>query len=896
MLSRLLQIREGESTRALLLFTYLFLVVTSYVVTKSTRDALFLEQYSAASLPYADIASSLSVGAVMAVYLRLGRRAGPRTLMVGSLVVFSVTSFVFWGLTGSSRSAEPFWMLPVLYVWASVYGVLLPAQVWMLANHVLTTREAKRLYGIIGSGAIMGWIVGGMMTKAVAARLGTANLLLMTGIALALCPLLVTFIWRERGDAERRGDRVSTADDAARRLPGPGGLRQSFAVVWRSPHLRAIAGVICLSSLVTTVAAWQFRAIAKSAIPETDALAAFFGTFNVYAGLLSLATQLFLTSRVLRRFGLGVALLVVPLALTAGSFAVLIWASIGSAVLLKGSDQVLRYSIDRSTVELLYLPVPEDQTRHAKAFIDTVVWRIGDCLGAICVLAGVVLLGLSAPQISIVTIVLLGGWIAAAATARRQYVNSLRTSLFEHRVDAERLSQVIDRSTSDVLTTALRSDDPSDILYALNLLKDREAPLSQTLIQRLLDHPSADIRREAIALLTAANDATVVPQAERLLEKDPDPSVRAEALIYLARMTETDPLARLERLEDVGGASISSAMAIFLARPGPTQKLDMVRLLIDGALTRDGAEGEFARVEAARLLATLTSSPGGFDDQLLALVNDPVPAVARQAIRAAGVTRPAGNVSMIPAIVARLGESELTAEATIALAAFGDAAVPDLARVLHDAHAPAGVRRHAPDVLLRIATVAAEHALVEVMLDADPAVRLRVVSALNKLRQLNPERRLEGDLVETVLAAEILGHYRSYQILGTFDPSGASDEAALVRLRDTMTQEVERIFRLMKLLLPGPDLHSAYEGLRSSAPDIRANAVEYLEHALPPRMRELLMPLLDNEVSVDERIAIAERMAGTVGASEQMLAALAASEELRAAARDAANRLEGRSR
>ena len=100
----------------------------------------------------------------------------------------------------------------------------------------------------------------------------------------------------------------------------------------------------------------------------------------------------------------------------------------------------------------------------------------------------------------------------------------------------------------------------------------------------------------------------------------------------------------------------------------------------------------------------------------------------------------------------------------------------------------------------------------------------------------------------------------------------------------------------MKLLLPGPDLHSAYEGLRSSAPDIRANAVEYLEHALPPRMRELLMPLLDNEVSVDERIAIAERMAGTVGASEQMLAALAASEELRAAARDAANRLEGRSR
>jgi AAA family ATP:ADP antiporter len=885
MLSRLLQIRQGESTRALLLFTYLFLVVTSYVVTKSTRDALFLGHYSAASLPYADIAAALSVGVVMAVYLRLGRRAGLRTLMVGSLVVFSSTSFVFWGL---ARSAEPFWMLPVLYVWASVYGVLLPAQVWMLANHVLTTREAKRLYGIIGSGAIMGWIVGGMMTKAVAARLGTANLLLMTGVALAICPLLVTLIWRERWEAgeERRPNRVAPVDGGARRAPGPGGLRQSFAVVWQSPHLRAIAGVICLSSLVTTVAAWQFRAIAKSVIPETDALTAFFGTFNVYAGLLSLATQLFLTSRFLRRFGLGVALLVVPLALTAGSFAVLLWASIGSAVLLKGSDQVLRYSIDRSTVELLYLPVPEDQTRHAKAFIDTVVWRIGDCLGAICVLVGVVVLGLSAPQISIVTIVLLGGWIAAAASARRQYVNSLRTSLFEHRVDAERLSQVIDRSTSDVLADALNSNNSSDILYALNLLKDHQAPYTR--IHPLLGHVSADVRREAIAVLASAGDGTVVREVERLLEGDRDSSVRAEALLYLARMTETDPLARLERLDDVGGASISSAMAVFLARPGPTQNLETVRLLIDGAHMREGAEGEIARVEAARLLASL---PEGFDDQLRTLLYDRAPAVARQAIRAAGVTR---HASMVPIMVARLGEAELTADATLALAAFGDDAVPELRHVLNDENAPPAVRSAAPDVLLRIGTVAAEHALVEVMLDADPAVRLRVVSALNKLRQLNPDRRLEGDLVETVLAAEIMGHYRSYQILGTFDPAGASDDAAQLRLRETMTQEVERIFRYMKLLLPGPDLHSAYEGLHSSEPDIRANAVEYLEHALPPRMRELLMPLLDSEVGVDERIAIAGRMAGTLDASEQMLAALAASEELRAAARDAANRLEGR--
>ena len=85
----------------------------------------------------------------------------------------------------------------------------------------------------------------------------------------------------------------------------------SFELVWKSPYLRSIAGLVLLSSLVTTLAAWQFRAMAKTFHPDTDTLTAFFGSFNVYAGALYLAAQLLLTSRVLRRFGLGFALLIV---------------------------------------------------------------------------------------------------------------------------------------------------------------------------------------------------------------------------------------------------------------------------------------------------------------------------------------------------------------------------------------------------------------------------------------------------------------------------------------------------------------------------------------------------------------------------------------------------------
>ncbi|HMD37584.1 MAG TPA: hypothetical protein VKH42_21560, partial [Vicinamibacterales bacterium] len=170
MIDRFLQVRRGERTRTALLFLYLFLVVGSYVVTKSTRDALFLGRFSASRLPLAGMASAATVAAVMAVCLRLGPRGSVRTTLTRTLIVFSASSVAFWAL---SVWSAPAWMLPVLYVWAGVYGVLLPAQVWTLANYVMTTREAKRLVGLVGSGAICGWIVGGLLTRASATRLGT---------------------------------------------------------------------------------------------------------------------------------------------------------------------------------------------------------------------------------------------------------------------------------------------------------------------------------------------------------------------------------------------------------------------------------------------------------------------------------------------------------------------------------------------------------------------------------------------------------------------------------------------------------------------------------------------------------------------------------------------------
>src|SRR4030095_7795883 len=146
---RCVDLLPGELERGLLLFAYLFLVIASFVVGKSIRDALFIDEFGALLLPYADIGVAMVVGLWVSVYLRLARRLTLRQLLVVSLLFFAVNCLIFWMIALNSR---PAWLTPVIYVWVGMFGVVAPAQVWTLATALLTTREAKRMYGFVGSG------------------------------------------------------------------------------------------------------------------------------------------------------------------------------------------------------------------------------------------------------------------------------------------------------------------------------------------------------------------------------------------------------------------------------------------------------------------------------------------------------------------------------------------------------------------------------------------------------------------------------------------------------------------------------------------------------------------------------------------------------------------------
>ena len=834
---------------------------------QSGARCLVPSRFQAVQLPYADIASAVLVGFVVAAYIYLARRVSLRTLLVGSQLFFAANCALFWALAHYYHLT---WLFPIFYIWVGIFGVLAPTQVWTLANYALTTREAKRIFGMVGGGAIAGWIFAGFFSRTVAKAFGTESLLLGMALLLLTCSVLMFVMWQ--AGLVRAGDPEEAEAQAAE--SGLRHLRHSLRLVASSPYLRAIAGVICISSFVTTLTGWQFKAIAKDFLVNKDALAIFFGNFNFYAGVVSLFVQLLVTTRCLRKFGIGTMLFVLPLAVFAGSVSLLALGTLGAAVFLKGNDQVLRYSIDKSTVELLYLPLPGSIKLQVKWFIDTVIWRMGDGLAGITVLIFATFLHLPARQLSWVALLLVVGWLVAVSVARRQYVVTLEESISRHRVDVEQASTlVLDRSTSDLLAAKISVSDPKEILYALGLFEVERTRAAHPVIRGLLHHTDKDVRQKALAILDAGGDKTVLPQVQQLL-RDPELNVRTEAMLFLAHHAHVDPLTAIEGLGDFADFSVRSAVVAYLARPGEAQNLETARQILTGMVQEPGLEGQLTRVEAAKLLGEL---PDSFDASLSTLVQDSALPVAQEAIRSVGKLH---KRRLAPELLDLLANHELAAEAAKALGQFGDTIVGSLQDNIADPSAPAAARREIPSILVSVGTASAARVLYENLLERDTTLRFRIICALNKLHRLHPEVEPDTQMLETVLAAEILGHYRSYQILARLNPAGPSQDPVVRALNESMHQELERIFRLLGLLYPHLDVHSAYLGLQAQKATVYDNALEFLDNVLNSQLRGLLVPLLDGKVSVAQRAAIADRFVrAKVENREQAVEALVGSDD-----------------
>src|ERR1700722_4447168 len=425
LIRRVFDIRQGEHLRLWAMFLYLLFVLFAYYIVKPVSRAMFLTKFDIDKLPLLYILIAIFGGILAYFYSKLATKVSLSAAVSWAMGLSVLTLVVMWWLI---RMRIP-WMVYVLNIWVSLFSVILVSQGWLVASNLFDARQAKRLYPLLDMGMVIGAAFGGEFTRQAVSLIGTESLLLASALMVALA--YVAFL------AASRTTRSSIEQArAASEKETDFSFGQMIGDITRVRHLQIIVGMMVVMYLVDTLVEYQFQAMARTSYTG-DNLTAFFGQFyGLWLNGVEFVFQLFLTGVVVRWFGVGARLQISPVSIGLSSVAILAAPGVVSTSVVRLTEASTRYTLTKTGMELLYMPLPLALRNRIKAFIDICVDRLSRGIGGVLLLfLTTSSLHLGVRGIGVIVIALSGAWIVYAAIARKEYVASIQRRLAGRRLD-----------------------------------------------------------------------------------------------------------------------------------------------------------------------------------------------------------------------------------------------------------------------------------------------------------------------------------------------------------------------------------------------------------------------------------------------------------------------------
>lgn len=852
---KLFDIRGGEGLKVTLMFIYIFLLTASLLIVKPIRNSLFLVKFGAEKLPYVFMLVALFSAVVASIYSKYSKRTRLNVMIAITLLICIACLFLIWLMLHAGYQGS--WFLYAFYVWVALFAVITGAQFWLLANYVFNAREAKRLFGLIGAGAISGAIFGGFLAKYLAILIKTKNLIFVCIGFLFICLFLLWIVWEKYG-RHSYGERAYPH----RTIKQSDTLGNPIKLITNSRHLTYLTGIIGLGVVVATLVEFQFNAVAIQEITDTDRLTAFFGLWMAVFSIVSLVIQLFLTNKIMKHIGVAASLFFLPAGLFLGAVAILINPALWSAILIKVSEGSLKHSINKAGTELLILPIPSEIKNKAKAFIDVFVKNFAEGLGGVVLL----LLAISTQNISLIIIVLIALWMYLIFRVKNEYVNSFRLAIEKRTINIE--EQPVNLQDPTVLKSfikVLEGRNERQILYVLNSLegiKDRELIPS---LKKLIQHPSDEIKASVLRMTLLYEELDLTKEASRLTDNR-DQAVRIEAIHYMCKRSDDKTSALKTYLIDHDDYRVRSSAMICASREWKESKafrkeVDLISVL-DGMLKelskeKDEEQSRIIKVNAAKVIGEV-KNPRLYP-HLHIFLKDKRLDVVQAAVTSIGQTQ---EKEFVPVLISHLKTRHIRKYAREALAEFGEDIIETLIEHLENEEKDKKEKLGIPKVFVLIGTQKSVNLLIKNLGQKDIHLRFEIIKALNKLRVKFQGLKFDKQSVKSRILEEIEQHNRTLTFWiqqntalesekmsdrSNSDPDQAKKARKLliVALEEKLDNSLERIFRLLGLHYPPKDMYDAYLGIKSNKSNLRANSVEFLDNILDPKLKRILLPIVE---------------------------------------------------
>ncbi len=448
------EVRAGEGWLTLAMALLVFLLLTAYYMIKPVREALILQEGGAEVKSYLVAVMAVLLYFLVQGYAKLVSRYERTRLITIVTCIFIACLAGFWVL---GRLGVPYIGM-AFFIWVGIFSVMVVAQFWSYANDVYSNEAGKRLFPLVGFGGMMGAWAGAEITERLLEFFGIFEMLLLAAALLGACIVLTNLIslavWGRR---QIQVSQSSLADWLTERKAKKEREKLAFGLLFEHRYLWYLALVFLVLNLVNTNGEYILgrlveehsaveveRAIAEAEAAGTalmygdrdlglptspeaqrsyarSTIGSFYAGFFRWVNLLGMFLQLFVVSRLVKVGGVRAGLLWLPI-VALGTYGLVLLLPVLQYVRIgKTIENASDYSINKTTVQMLYLPTSRDIKYKAKQAIESFFHRVGDVGSALVVFAGIRFLELDARGFALINVLLILGWFFLVRGIAREH-------------------------------------------------------------------------------------------------------------------------------------------------------------------------------------------------------------------------------------------------------------------------------------------------------------------------------------------------------------------------------------------------------------------------------------------------------------------------------------------
>jgi len=828
LLRKLFKINPGEGLPTLILFIYFFAFVAISITGSAARDAYFLNMVDRDYLPLMFLAVAIVLTLVIEIYSRLSKnRDLIQTITISGLVFAFSLVFIQNQLEG--------WVIPFLYVWMEVITVITITQFWILAADVFNPRQAKRLFGLLGSGGALAAIIIGFSIKYYVSFFGSGNLLFATIGFLGVVILMANLIRPYRNKNEPKYDFTKKAK------------KQQSGKLF-TPYLKSLAIIIGLAAIVSVIIDYQFKMTAVAAFPIQDDLVNFFGQYYAVTGIATIVIQLFVTSKLLSRFGILVAILILPVFLMLGSFGFFITPILATVYISKFSDQVFRFSLHNTAIQLFWIPVKNTIKIKLKPIIEGSIRTGLQGLSGVLIFIAVTTFNIPIHYLSLSIVIIIIFWIIKSFPLKKLYIDALQSAIEKRQLNFEELTlDIQDQTIVNTIEKALNNSDESQQIFALDIIKDIPLTPWKQSLNRLMDKDNIIVKKEILNI--SFNDENIINEQRiiNLIQADKDLAVDAIKIAGKRKLSNAVPVI-IKYLEDpeIEKRIIASAA---LNTIDPDSSNVAKQLLIDALQSTDE---KLISVAINQLSSDNEILP---DDLLIHYLNDSSFVVRNAALLVAETRR---APEFLPEIIYSLADPRSAIPARTALTAYNEQDVINiLIQYAQDSNAQKSLVIGILRTLKKYPTQQSIDIILSKVNPTTPPIQAEAVDTLMHIAREIPLKKedifiTKGELINTARYA--------YEIIIALSQIEDSNENQLLRyfLQNEIRKLIPVIMKLGIMDKPETQIETYIQYVLNNESDKLPYVLEFFENIFSKEEREIVNSLIDT-ISIDEKCEIARK-------------------------------------